>query len=108
MATYKELLAQRAELEKQIEETRSLELADAIARTKELIAEYGLTATDCGFRLGGAAAAMAAAKPRSTVPVKYRGPNGETWSGRGKAPNWLTSLETHQDRDRDEFLVNRL
>ena len=47
MATYKELLAQRAELEKQIEETRSLELADAIARTKELIAEYGLTATDC-------------------------------------------------------------
>ncbi len=26
---------------------------------------------------------------RPAVPVKYRGPNGETWSGRGKKPNWI-------------------
>ncbi len=28
----------------------------------------------------------------SKVAVKYRGPNGETWSGRGSMPRWLASL----------------
>src|SRR5215217_3282169 len=27
------------------------------------------------------------------VQPKYRGPNGETWSGRGIPPKWLTALE---------------
>lgn len=37
----------------------------------------------------------------SKVPVMYRGPNGEEWSGRGKAPNWLKALEaaSHSRQD---------
>src|SRR3954454_1050448 len=27
------------------------------------------------------------------LPVKYRGPNGEAWSGRGIAPRWLKAFE---------------
>lgn len=105
MATYKELLAQRAELEKQIEETRSQEVAAAVAQAKQLIAEYGLTAADCGFKLT-ATGAQTAGKTRMPVAVKYRGPNGETWSGRGKAPNWLTNLVAH-GRDKADFLVRK-
>jgi DNA-binding protein H-NS len=26
------------------------------------------------------------------VPPKYRGPEGETWAGRGATPKWLTAL----------------
>jgi DNA-binding protein H-NS len=26
------------------------------------------------------------------VPPKYRGPEGETWAGRGAKPRWLTAL----------------
>ena len=26
------------------------------------------------------------------VQIKYRGPNGETWSGRGLMPRWITVL----------------
>ncbi len=26
---------------------------------------------------------------RKPAPIKFRGPNGETWSGRGKTPKWL-------------------
>ena len=26
------------------------------------------------------------------VPSKYRGPEGETWAGRGATPRWLTAL----------------
>jgi len=102
MATYKELLEQRESLEQQIAEARRSEVASAIAQAKQLIADYGLTAADCGFR----GAAAWAGKTPTTVAVKFRGPNGETWSGRGKAPNWLTSLEA-QGRHRDEFLVAR-
>lgn len=105
MATYKELLAQRAVLEKEIEEARKAELADAIARTKQLIAEHGLTAADLGFKVADLMAGAVAGKMRARVAVKYRGPNGETWSGRGKAPNWLTSLEA-QGRHKNEFLVS--
>ena len=25
------------------------------------------------------------------APVKYRGPNGESWSGRGLKPRWVTA-----------------
>lgn len=44
------------------------------------------------------------AGPGAPVPVKYRGPNGETWSGRGRTPTWLSALED-QGKSRDQFKV---
>lgn len=41
---------------------------------------------------------------KQKVPIKYRGPQGETWSGRGMAPRWLKELE-RQGRTRDQFAV---
>ena len=38
------------------------------------------------------------------LPVKYRGPQGETWSGRGHPPRWITDLEA-TGRNREEFRV---
>lgn len=35
---------------------------------------------------------------------KYKGPHGETWSGRGRQPTWLTELEA-VGRDKSEFLI---
>lgn len=45
-ATYKELLAQLKALEAQTEEARKRELADTVAKVRELIDQYGLTAED--------------------------------------------------------------
>jgi DNA-binding protein H-NS len=49
-----------------------------------------------------------ARKPRDDIGIKraakYRGPNGEEWSGRGRMPNWLAALEA-EGRSREEFLV---
>jgi len=39
-----------------------------------------------------------------TVAPKYRGPNGDTWSGRGIPPKWLTALEA-TGRNREEFRI---
>ena len=102
MTTYRELLVQRDELELQINDARKIEAKEAISQVKRLIADYGLTASDCGFRSGGDVAQVE--KVRTPVPVKYRGPEGQTWSGRGRAPNWLVALEA-QGRHKDEFLV---
>jgi DNA-binding protein H-NS len=38
------------------------------------------------------------------LPVKYQGPNGEAWSGRGIAPRWLKAFEL-EGRSREEFRV---
>src|SRR3954470_20927760 len=40
-----------------------------------------------------------------SIPPKYRGPNGEEWSGRGHTPKWLTALEA-TGRKRDEFRIS--
>jgi len=87
MSTLKDLLAQKAAIEKQIEEASRNERADAVARVKALMAEHGLSLADLGSR-------GAAAKPtRGTgakVAAKYRDKaSGNTWSGRGLQPNWL-------------------
>jgi DNA-binding protein H-NS len=36
--------------------------------------------------------------------ARYQGPNGETWSGFGRAPRWLTDLEA-AGKSRECFLV---
>ena len=36
------------------------------------------------------------------LAAKYRGPRGETWSGRGRIPKWLRTFEA-EGRNREEF-----
>ena len=88
MATFHELVAQKAALDAQIEEARKAEVSAAVAEVKRLVGEYGLTAADCGF----GAPAEKKAKPK--VAVKYRGLNGEAWTGRGRAPAWIVAHES--------------
>ena len=57
--------------------------------------------------------AQAGASPKGTsamlrrtaiVAAKFRGPNGETWSGRGKTPRWLAALVA-QGLPKEDFAV---
>ncbi|CAD5367216.1 Histone family protein nucleoid-structuring protein H-NS [Rubrivivax sp. A210] len=85
--TIAELLAQKAALEKQIADAQRNERADAVAKVRALMAEYGLTLADIGSK--AAPAPKAAGKK---VAAKYRNPaSGDTWSGRGLQPKWLKS-----------------
>lgn len=86
MATLKELLAQKAEIERQIDDAARNERADAIAKVRALMAEHGLSVAD----LGGRGAPKPARAGTTKVAAKYRNAaTGETWSGRGLRPNWL-------------------
>ena len=87
MSTLKELLNQKAELDKAIESTRKEELANAIAQVKSLMQEYGLTIADISVK--SSTRAPSAAKG-GKVAAKYRNSaTGESWSGRGLQPKWL-------------------
>lgn len=84
MATYKELLAQKAKLEEQLAAAHAAELETVIAQTRQIVLEYGLTAEDLGL--------VTKAKKRKggTVAPKYQDPkSGATWTGRGRAPAWI-------------------
>ena len=98
MATYHELVAQKAAIDAQIEEARKTEVSAAVVEVKRLVGEYGLTAADCGF-------GAPAKKTKYRVPVKYRGPNGESWTGRGKTPAWILAHES-AGRTRESLLAN--
>lgn len=85
MATLQELLAQKEELERQIELTKKQTRADAIAQVRALMAEHGLTMSDLSARK-----ARPAGGRGGKVAPKYRNKaTGDTWSGRGLQPNWL-------------------
>ncbi|MEJ8849902.1 H-NS histone family protein [Variovorax rhizosphaerae] len=81
---------QIAQLRKQAEELRNQERAAVIEDVRAKIAEYGLSAADLKLVARGAAGKRAGAAPAKAA-VKYRGPNGEGWSGgRGRKPRWVT------------------
>lgn len=85
MAKLQELLARKEALEREIEQTKKEERAEAIAKVRSLMAEYGLTLADLGAKAPKAPAAAGA-----KVAPKFRDPaTGQTWSGRGLQPNWL-------------------
>jgi DNA-binding protein H-NS len=90
MSTYEELVAQRDELDRQINAARQAEQSKAIETVKTLVKQFQLNAEDCGFK-----PQKTGAKAKQAAPVKYRGPNGETWAGRGRTPGWLSALESN-------------
>ena len=91
MATYLELRAKGEKLLAEAEELRVKELNDVIEDIKEKVKAYGLSAQDLGFSGGAGAKRKRSGGSPTKAAVKYRGPNGETWSGgRGRKPRWVT------------------
>jgi len=94
----KDLLQQREALEKAIAEARQNEIASAVTKVRELVAEYGLTVQD--IFPGRAGKSSGTKGTGSKVAAKYRDPaTGQTWTGRGKAPKWI------EGQDRSQFLI---
>ncbi|WP_027016331.1 H-NS histone family protein [Comamonas composti] len=93
MQNYKELLAQKAELDKQIEQARNQESKAALATVRQLVESFGFTAQQ-----------VFPWKPetKKKAEVKYYDPeSGNTWTGRGKPPKWIA------DKDRSQFEIKK-
>lgn len=94
--TYTQLMKQIDSLQREAEDLRRKEIEGVVARIKEAITAYGLTAGDLG--LAGARAPKAVKAPakkavrkagKGAAAAKYRDESGNVWGGRGPRPAWL-------------------
>ena len=98
------LNGQIAALQAQADALRKKEVAEVVAKIKDAIAHYGLTAGDLGLatvaRKNAKTPAANGGKPASKrrkkggpMPsaraVKFKDDQGNTWGGMGKRPTWF-------------------
>lgn len=97
--------AQIAALQAKAEAIRKQEVGEVVAKIKDAIAHYGLTAADLGLSAVAPKAAKAsqAGKPgrkpgrpagsktagKPVRAAKYTDGQGRTWGGMGKRPDWF-------------------
>ena len=110
-----DLQSQIANLQKQAEEIRAKEFEATVVEIRQKMQAFGITVKDLQStkikaKPGRKAKATAAdkpakaKKPASAVAAKDRGPNGETWSGRGLTPKWLATLIA-AGNTKDQYLI---
>jgi DNA-binding protein H-NS len=93
MPSYQELLAQKNELDKRIEQAHHTEAKQALATIKQLIDTFGFTAQQ-----------VFPWKPeeRKKAQARYYDPeSGATWTGRGKPPKWI------EGKNRDLYAIKQ-
>lgn len=98
-------------LKKQAEALKARQRTPVIRDIVRKMREYEVTLEDISkaFFKGKASASKRSPgttdKPKRTVPPKYRNPaTGATWTGRGKAPRWVSEAEA-QGKSRNDFLI---
>lgn len=110
--TYSQMQKQIAKLQREADALKKREIGGVVARIKEAIRHYELTAHDLFGGRGPKGTSATKQKVSSSksgmkgkkVPIKYRDENGNTWSARGSQPRWLvTALAS--GRKIEEFLV---
>jgi DNA-binding protein H-NS len=113
-----DIQSQILKLQKQEAEIKAKEFDKTIQDILLKMKAFGITVKDLQSAAGaprkgrGRPAAvkkvkvLGAKKKSSTTPVaaKFRGPNDETWSGRGLTPRWLTSLVA-QGQSKESFAI---
>jgi DNA-binding protein H-NS len=119
MSNLIDLQTQIEKLQKQANEIKAKEFASTVQDILAKMQAFGITVKDLqsarpvrGAKMGrGKGATVKTGKPAKApkksaqpVPAKYRGPNGETWSGRGLTPKWLASLVA-QGQTKESFLI---
>lgn len=97
--TYASISREIAALQAQADAIKKKEAAEVIARIKEAIAEYDLSAKDLGL-VGGRGASKSGRKSGTTAAGGYADGQGNTWSGHGRRPQWfLNAIASGKTQD---------
>lgn len=119
MSNLIEIQNQIEKLQKQANDIKTREFDKTVQDILAKMQAFGITLKDLqpGKARGakarlktGAAAKSAGSKGKkkekgaAVVAAKYRGPAGETWSGRGLMPRWLAALVA-QGKTKEEFAI---
>ena len=118
MSNLIEIQSQIEKLQKQAQDIRSKDFANTVQDILVKMQAFGITIKDLQTakpskagttgRGKGKSVSTKTSKPARKVGVavapKFRGPSGESWSGRGLTPRWLASLLA-QGRSKEEFAI---
>jgi DNA-binding protein H-NS len=117
MSNLVEIQSQIEKLQKQATEIKAREFDKTVQDILVKMQAFGISVKDLQGSKGRAAKgktskgtksspikAKKQVKDAAVVAAKFRGPNGETWSGRGLTPRWLTALLA-QGRTKEEFAI---
>lgn len=118
MGNLLDIQMQIEKLQKQASEIKDREFDKTVQDIRNKMKAFGITVKDLQVpapagRKGRSKVAVggkpkaAGAKSKTAgavVAAKYRGPNGETWSGRGLTPRWLSALLA-QGKTKQDFAI---
>ncbi len=118
MGNLMDIQNQIEKLQKQASEIKAKEFHSTVQDIRAKMQAFGINVKDLqpgkgrGVRAkagkAGVVAKRAGAgvkkKSAAAVAAKYRGPNNETWSGRGLTPRWLAELVA-QGRTKEDFAI---
>lgn len=109
-----DIQSQIEKLQKQAAQIKAKEFDKTVAEIRQKMEAFGITVKDLQPAKSGKTdvapvvkkRAGAGAKKGSTTPVaaKYRGAEGQIWSGRGLTPRWMTTL-IEQGKKKEDFLI---
>lgn len=102
MSSLIEIQNQIAKLQKQADEIKAQEFDKTVQEILAKMAAYGITVKDLETVKGRSR--KTASPPTRHAAVKFRGPNGEVWSGRGLMPRWLTALVA-EGKSKEDFAI---
>ena len=91
MSKLAEIQAKIAELKREEEKIRNEERAKAILDIQQIMSAYGIKPSELRSE-------------KQAGVAKYRDANGNAWTGKGKAPNWIKSAEA-AGQNRSHFLI---
>ena len=97
-----ELAEIRRSVEAEIQSRQAQEVEALRAKVAEAAQTLGMSVEEM-LGLGGTRQRRYA---KGSQPPKYRGPNGEEWSGRGPAPRWMKPFLA-QGKTKADFLINK-
>lgn len=99
MRKSEEIQIQIARLQVEYETARADELAGSVREIRSLMDEHGVTLSDLAGRR------KRTAGKKGAVPPKFKDPaTGNTWTGRGRAPKWITQAE-EEGKNREDFRI---
>jgi len=102
MGNLTEIQNQISELQAQAEALKAAQSAEKLAAIKADIETFGFTPEQL---FGAKKPSGICIKSSTPAPIKYKGPQGETWSGRGLAPRWMTTLVA-QGHTKEQYLLS--
>jgi DNA-binding protein H-NS len=119
MSNLIDIQSQIEKLQKQANEIKTKDFNSTVQEILSKMAAFGITVKDLQSsktvkgKVGRVAKGKlvvkklpkVARKASNPVAPKYRGPNGETWTGRGLTPKWLSQLIS-QGQAKETFLIS--